>query len=113
MVAAFSGTGEGTMPTITRNEWKPYFDSVTETLVGKRAEVEVASLELGDQIVAESLPLLGITYDTQNDLLDIALGGQNQLTHLIRHPLRIEVTEDGNEIRNIAVATEDGVQVIR
>ena len=39
----------------------------------RRAEIEVASLDLGDQIEAEWLPLLGITYDDKDDVLEIAL----------------------------------------
>jgi hypothetical protein len=45
---------------------------MADTLVGKRAKVEAASLDLGDQIVAEWVPLLGVTYDARDDLLDVA-----------------------------------------
>ena len=72
---------------IPRNEWGTFFDVVSKGLTGKRVEVEAASLELGDQIVAEWLPLLGITYDAKDDLIDVALGQEMQLDHLIRQPL--------------------------
>ena len=48
---------------IEKPEWQAFFDTLSKGLVGMRAEIEVASLALGDQIVAEWLPLLGITYD--------------------------------------------------
>jgi hypothetical protein len=38
---------------------------LSQGLVGAQAEIEVASLDLGDQIEAEWLPLLGITYEDQ------------------------------------------------
>jgi Family of unknown function (DUF5335) len=38
-----------------------------------RAEIEVASLALGDQVEAEWLPLLGIAYDPKDDLVQVAL----------------------------------------
>jgi hypothetical protein len=49
----------------------------------------VASLDLGDQTQAEWLPLLGITYDPRDDVVDIALDG---LDHMIRKPR--ETTKD-------------------
>ena len=69
-------------------EWRAFFDGMADTLVGKRVEVEAASLDLGDQIVTEWVPLLGVTYDTRDDLLDVALSGLN---HLIRRPRDIYV----------------------
>jgi Family of unknown function (DUF5335) len=76
--------------TIPQPEWRAFFDSMADALVGKRAEVEVASLDLGDQIVAEWVPLLGVTYDAQDDLLDVALSGLN---HLIRRPKELYIQE--------------------
>jgi hypothetical protein len=32
------------------------------------AEIEVTSLDLGDQIVAEWVPMIGISYDSKHDL---------------------------------------------
>jgi hypothetical protein len=94
--------------------WKSYFAAMSDVLIGKWAEVEVAALDLGDQIVAERLPLLGITYDTNDDLVDVSLGGENQLNHLIRHPSQIEIVEDVDGLRSIAITGGDGtVQVLR
>jgi len=42
--------------TIPQGEWRAFFDSMADDLVGKRAEVEAASLDFGDQIVAEWVP---------------------------------------------------------
>ena len=49
------------------------FDRLSKTLEGKQAEIEVASLSLGDQVEAEWLPLHGITYDPNDDLVEVAL----------------------------------------
>jgi hypothetical protein len=82
---------------------------MADALVGKRAEVEVASLDLGDQIVTEWVPLLGVTYDTRDDLLDVALRGLN---HLIRHPTDIYVQEGTKGVETVAVVSADGVKQI-
>jgi Family of unknown function (DUF5335) len=44
--------------------------SVSRALLGKRAKIGVASLVLGDQIEAEWVPVLGITYDQKDDVLE-------------------------------------------
>jgi hypothetical protein len=94
--------------------WKSYFETMSDVLIGKLAEVEVATLGLGDQIVANRLPLLGITYDTKDDLVDVSLGGENQLNRLIRHPSEIQIVEDVDGLRSIAITSGDGaVHVLR
>ena len=96
---------------LTKPDWREFFDRFSSGLAGKRAEVEVASLDLGDQIVAEWIPVLGITYDTANDLLDVSFEG---LTHLIRHPRDIVIEEAAGGVTSVAIALRDGSrQVIR
>ena len=46
---------------LEKTEWSPFFHRISKVLIGKRAEIEIASLALGDQIEAEWLPLIGIT----------------------------------------------------
>jgi hypothetical protein len=97
--------------TIGRDQWRTFFDTFSDALTGKRVEIEAASLELGDQIVAEWMPLLGITYDTKDDLLDVSLGNMD-LDHLIRHPRDIRIQEGSSGIETIAVVSEDGTKQI-
>jgi hypothetical protein len=100
-----------TSRTIPQAEWQTFFNGIADTLVGKRAEVEAASLDLGDQIVAEWVPLLGISYDSRDDLLDVALAGLN---HLIRRPREVYVQEGAKGVETIAVMSADGVtQILR
>jgi len=83
---------------------------MSRALLGKWAEIEVASLDLGDQIVAEWVPLLGITYDSRDDLLDVALDRSN---HLIRRPRNIVVEDDSQAgLSSVAVIDEDGARQI-
>lgn len=73
---------------IDREQWASFLDTITHSLVGKQAEIEVVSLNLGDQIEADWAPLIGLTYDRKNDLIEIALEG---LDHLIRSPRELYV----------------------
>jgi hypothetical protein len=47
---------------LDKSQWRTFFDRLSKTLEGKQAEIEVASLSLGDQVEAEWLPLHGITW---------------------------------------------------
>jgi len=96
---------------LPRSQWQSYFDRMSKALGGKRAEIEVASLDLGDQIAAEWLPMVGITYDSRDDLLDVALEGTD---HLIRRPKEILVEEGSDGLTSVAVIDQDDArQIIR
>jgi Family of unknown function (DUF5335) len=72
---------------------------MSKALLGKWAEIEVASLDLGDKIVAERVPQLGITYDSKDDLVDVAL---DRFNHLIRRPREITVDESLTGLESVA-----------
>jgi Family of unknown function (DUF5335) len=59
---------------LDKQQWSTFFNGVTRMLEGKQAEIEVASLRLGDQVEAEWLPLLGIAYDSKDDIVGGARG---------------------------------------
>lgn len=89
--------------------WQRYFDQVSKTLGGKQAEIEIASLSIGDQIEAEWVPLLGISYDPKNDLVEILLEG---LDHLVRKPREIYVEQGPLGLASMEVIDADDVRQI-
>jgi hypothetical protein len=89
--------------------WQPYFDNISKTLAGKQAEIEIASLQLGDQIQAEWVPLLGIVYDPKNDLVEILLEG---LDHMVRNPKEIYVDQSAVGLTSMEVIDADDVRQI-
>ena len=96
---------------VDESHWKAFFDTLTRTLVGKRAEVEVASLDLGDQIEAEWAPLIGIVYDPKSDLIEVALEG---VDHLILEPRLVYVDYHvGGLIGLEVIDADDARQIIR
>lgn len=94
---------------LEKSQWRVYFDRMSKGLVGKRAEIEVASLKLGDKIEAEWLPLLGISYDPANDAIDIALEG---LDHRIHKPREVYVEEEGLTLSSLEVVDSEGTRQI-
>jgi hypothetical protein len=96
---------------LPKSEWRAFFDRMSDELLGKWAEIEVASLDLGDQIVAQWIPMLGITYDSRDDILDVALDRSN---YLIRHPRDIVVEQTPTGIASVSVIDAEGArQVVR
>jgi len=101
----------GNLQTVPQSEWRPFFDRMSKALLGKWAEIEVATLDLGDQIIVEWVPLLGISYDSNDDVLDVALDRAN---HFIQRPRQIVVEETADGLASVAVIDESGArQVVR
>jgi hypothetical protein len=93
--------------TLPQTAWKEFFDRISSALLGKWAEIEVASLELGDQILAEWVPLLGIKYETHDDTLDIAL---DRVSHRIHHPTEIVIEEADGGVTAVDVIDAAGTR---
>lgn len=94
---------------IKRDKWQDYFDTVTKSLEGKRVTIDVSALKIGDQVEAEDLTLLGLTYDPKDDLLEVAMEG---LDHMIRSPKDIQLAFGEKGVEAIQVTNKDGVQQI-
>lgn len=96
---------------LEQSEWKPYSDRISKALVGKRAEVEVVSLDLGRQVQAEWLPIHGVTFDPKNKLFEIALEG---LDHLIPAPQEVHALEGPEGLESLEIVDADGRrQIVR
>ena len=96
---------------IEKQEWKTFFDGVSKTggLDAKCAEIEVVGLNLGDHIAAEWVPMFGVVYDPDGDVLEVALEG---LDHMIHRPKTIHVDESAAGLLSISVTDEDDMQHI-
>jgi hypothetical protein len=96
---------------LCRAEWRRYCDRISKQLEGRRAELDVASLNLGDRVEARWLPLVGVVFDARGDVLEVALGS---LGHSIFSPREIvlEETERGLVALEI-VAADETVETLR
>jgi hypothetical protein len=93
---------------IESSNWQTYLDSMSKGL-GREAEIEIDALSIGSQIEAEWLPLLGISYDKNDDAIDIILEG---LDHRITHPTELYVDQIGTEIHSLEVLDGDNARHI-
>ena len=94
---------------IDKADWTDFLDWLTRQLVGGSAEIDVLSLDIGAQIEARSLPLLGLVYDRKSDVIEIALEG---LDHLINRPRELTATEGDAGFQSIQIVDEDDVRQI-
>jgi hypothetical protein len=96
---------------IDRDGWTSFFETFTRVLVGKRATIDVVTLDLGNQVAAAEVPLIGISHDPTNDLINIALEGVDQM---IRSPLEIYVDHDADGLLGVEfVDREDRRHMVR
>lgn len=94
---------------LEKSTWESYFDTVSKALAGRRVEIEAASLRIGDQVEADWLPLVGITYDPKDNLLDVAIEG---VDHMILGPREIWVEGQGLDLSAVEVVDKEGVRQI-
>jgi hypothetical protein len=94
---------------LDKKEWRTFFDRLSTTLEGQEAEIEVVSLRLGDQVEADWLPLLGIAYDPNDDVVEVAL---EDLDHLIPKPRDIYVADGPTGVVALEIVDADDVKQI-
>jgi len=92
---------------IEKSNWAAYCERISEALQGGQAEIEVASLALGHQIEADYLPLIGISYDPKDDIIDIALDG---VDHIISHPRELRADGEFADLSALEIIDKDGIQ---
>jgi hypothetical protein len=95
---------------LPRTDWSEYFARFTHERGARSGKetvtIEVLSSEIGDQIEAREVPLVGITYDPRSNALDVLLKG---VEHLAYEPSDIWLVEqDDGTLRTIEVVRGDG-----
>lgn len=99
---------------LPREQWHEYFDAFTKAFLmdpnPEAADIEIVSPELGDQLEAEYVRVIGITYDHKDNVLEVAL---ENVDHLIYHPKEIWVMEEDNGfVSSIEVVRDDDTREI-
>jgi len=99
---------------VEKPEWKQFFDFLSKQAEGTRAEIEVASLKLGDQIEAAWLPVIGLVYDHKDNFVEIALEASKRdiVDHIIQEPREIYFAEEGRQFMGLDVIDSEGAHHI-
>ena len=92
---------------IPRTDWEAYCNALCQTLPESHAEIELSSARHGYRTGDSWHPWIGISYDPDDDVFDIALEGRDDLVaHVVERPLELLV--DMEDIRVCALQITDG-----
>jgi hypothetical protein len=94
---------------LEKTEWRPFFDRLSKTLEGNRAEIEIGSLSLGQHVEANWAPLIGLAYDPKDDIVEVALEGMD---HLIEKPRDFFLEEEAGVVSSLEIISADNVRQI-
>lgn len=99
---------------IEKSAWSVYFDDFSRQFRGNKrtdyAEIRIFSREIGVQQETTWMPLIGITYDRKDDLLEVAV---ENMDHLIYKPEQIYVDEaEAGVINSLEIIRQDGTREV-
>jgi hypothetical protein len=93
--------------------WEAFFDAFSKALQGRRTEIEVVGLTIGDQIQVEWAPLNGLSYDRKEDTFWVYLDlGDKDLDHAIPHPREILTRIGAGGLEEVIAVDVEGVKHI-
>ncbi len=85
---------------IKRAEWPDFFDEFSRQYTGTPVRVEVLDAEVGAQVAANNLPLVGVSAEPNDDTIWVAVarGADDHITHSVEQVthVRLEQTEAGD-----------------
>src|ERR1700750_1230659 len=94
---------------LERDDWCGFCIRASRLFLGKQADIEVVSMEIGFQPEARGLPLIGISYDPHSDVLHLLLG---TVSRPIQSPRGLYVDEQPLGIINFEVIDASGMRQI-
>lgn len=94
---------------LNRTQLRELLDRVNKQLKDQPVQVDVASLQLGDQIQAEWILLLGLRYDPEDDAVEIILEG---IDVTISKPREIHFDGVGSQWDALDILDAEGIQHI-
>ena len=94
-----------TLQRLEKSDWTALCEALTPELLGKWAEIEVASREFGVHVETRWLPVMRVAYDPRDDLLEIMLDG---LDHMVLHPREFYVDLGSAGIESLGIVDEAG-----
>lgn len=89
---------------VPRENWRRFFDEVSEKLQGKGADITLSDGD-GPQHQSRLWQLFGVTYDPNDDALIVSC---RQQEHVISSPQTVSVEGYGREVTVVEVKTQDG-----
>jgi hypothetical protein len=98
-----------TVRQLARDDWHPFLEELTRTVRGRQTRVEIGSADLGGQRLVENVPLLGLSYDTRGDMIEIEF---EAIGHRVTAPTALFVDQMPNGVTGIEILGGDDVRTI-
>ncbi len=91
--------------TLDKSVWESYLNRFSKALGACLTEVEVAGLDIGDQIETEWITLNGISYDPKDDIVavDMTSRDDKHVEHLIHKPVELVLQESDGGVSSITI----------
>ncbi len=95
--------------TLDKATWEDYFNRFSKALGACLTEIEVAGLDIGDQIEAEWITLTGISFDPKDDIVavDMVSKDDRNVEHLIHKPAELVLQEGTEGVNSITIVDAD------
>ena len=102
---------------IPSNEWKSFFDELSKKYFEWNTRVEVLNSNIGDQTLADKLPLNGITFEGKkaSGCVELIVGydEENHQTHTVWNPEKVLFKEGVDDSKPVVEIVEiDGTKTI-
>ena len=94
---------------LEKPEWSAFFERASRLLLGRRTDIEILSEVFGSQVGAGGLPLVGMVYDPNDDVIEIILEG---LDHIVYRPLVVYFDDGPGLQMALQIIDDDGVRQI-
>jgi hypothetical protein len=97
---------------IEKQHWQNYFNELSKQCAGRNIGIEIDNLDIGAQVMTQSIQLCGITFDAKDNSLAIITP---DFVHTIDDPDSIYVNVEKGILKDIAIEFEhvDDDQIIR
>ena len=90
-------------------EWVRFCSFASRYLIGKRADIETLSLDMGHRLSVNRVPIHGFYYDSNRDVIEISLA---DVLHRIHRPREIYVDNLPHGLVNFTVIDAEGTRQI-
>ena len=102
---------------IPQEKWSEFLDDLSRRRFGWTTRVEVLNAEVGDQILSDSLPLGGVTFEEKSGRheIEISVGetADRHQSHTISNPVKIEYLDEGDFAGGvIEIVEENGTRTL-
>jgi len=98
---------------IKKSDWSGYFKRLSKELSNKTTTVNIeqVGMDIGDQVIAEEIPLNNLAYDAKKDLLEISSA---EADHRVNSPVGVYVCLSGGDVDSMEVIdASDHRQIIK